>query len=95
MGPRTLRALLRQVAAQYPDAETLSGYRVGGARDALSSRAAARSISIDLPQNVGAAATLPKSYSLRDLMMQAGGADLGTRPLIDPSTGAPQGWPVY
>lgn len=32
-GPRQVRELLRQLAIEYPEAETISGYRVSGARD--------------------------------------------------------------
>jgi hypothetical protein len=92
MPPGTIRALMGQIARQYPDAQTISGYRIGGARTGAAAASPARDVTVRLPPP---AASPPSTFNLRDLLAQIGvGAD-ATRPLIDPATGAPQGWPVY
>jgi hypothetical protein len=71
LGARNVRALLGQVAARYPDAQTISGYRGTGARSGLSSADMARSSSSFLPDSPPPLATLPSHMTLGDIGPQA------------------------
>lgn len=72
VGARNVRALLGQVAARYPDAQTISGYRESGARSGVASSDMARSAAARLPETPPQIATLPSGMNMGDLAPQVG-----------------------
>jgi hypothetical protein len=91
LGPRTIRALMGRIAAQYPEARTISGYRVGGARASVDGRYdPARNVSANLPPPAAPpAAPAEPEMSLGDLLARATAANAAQPQPV------PAGWQVY